>query len=106
MSVCLSVSRRPLARVMSGSALPQQGAVLPRGAGRPELSVGPVRRRLPVPPVVVRRVGGGARGRPSAHRGRQARLPPEPTLGSVLARSSGEGVRQVSYTFTFYSILF
>lgn len=93
MCVCLSVCRRPLARVLPGSALPQQGTVLPRGACRPELSVGAVRRSLPVPVVVVRRVGGGARGRPSAHRGRQARLPPESTLGPVLARSSREGVR-------------
>lgn len=79
---------------MSGRAVPQQGSILPRGAGRPGLRA--ARRCVPVPAVVVRRVGRSAGGRPAAHSARPSGLPPGRALRSVLARPAREGLRKVS----------
>jgi len=85
-----------VAGFVPGGAVLEQRAVLPRGARRPVAHVRPVRRRVPVPAVVVRRVGGGARGRPPAHRQRPPRLPAGPALRPVLAGAPGESLCQVS----------
>lgn len=91
------VRRRQMAGVLSGRAVPVQGPVLPRGAGRPvAVRRQGVQRRFSVPVVVVRRVDGGAGRRPAAHSQQPAGVPAVHAHGPVLAGTPGKGVRQVS----------
>lgn len=54
-----------MARLLSGRTLPVQGPLLPRRSSRPELRV-TLPRGVSLPALVVRRVGGSARRRPTA----------------------------------------
>lgn len=81
---------------LPGRAPPEQGPLLQGGAGGPVLRGRPVRRRVPVQAVVVRRVDRGPGGRQAAHCPRKARLPAVPALGPLLARAPREGLREVS----------
>lgn len=85
-----------MARVLLGGAVPEQRPVLQGCPSRSNVFRRPIHRSFQVSPLVVRRVGGGARGRPTTHCARKAGFPTGTTLGPVLAWTIRKGLRKVS----------
>lgn len=89
-----------MARLMSWRAVLEQGPLLPSGARRSVLQRRPVLGGVPVSTVVVRRMDGGVGGRSTSNCPWATGISPVTAFGPFLARSSGEGLREVSSNYS------